>query len=391
VNNFTSHYPANGHGYAEQNSLAESADENDHMYSVEEFKRQFKRHLKDSFDKRFVAIWLVSFAVHFSVALYFAINPPTTTIKRSEIDRIQKQFATFVLERQVAEDPPLPEPEPELLLSPESKTTISPAAKGSQDAVGFRDGGASEQPETMATSGAGSYDGSGGSIGGDQHQASREQISREVSSKGLLGLLTGSGSHARGEAVTDVLGDAAGKTRDLEQALGNLDGLKRPDKSTVAAGGGGRGKRNQKRSRTTAGGGIDNLIAGKEKLRSSNVKRVGTFEVGEISNIADESGVKSKSRDPDQVSEVINRHNSSIQYCYQRELKQNPDLKGKLVVRFTITPEGKVRDVKVVSSTLNSPRIERCVLLRIKRWDDFGRIDPSLGDATFRQVYTFGY
>ena len=121
------------------------------------------------------------------------------------------------------------------------------------------------------------------------------------------------------------------------------------------------------------------------------MKRKGSIIVSNISAVANEQGKKSDCRNSDEVSEVVNSHNAAIQYCYQRELKRNPDLKGKLVVRFVINPSGKVKDVKIISSTINNPRVERCVVNRIRRWDDFGAIDPAKGDATFRQVYTFGY
>ena len=97
------------------------------------------------------------------------------------------------------------------------------------------------------------------------------------------------------------------------------------------------------------------------------------------------------------IAELLKRrtnlslNNSAIQYCYQRELKRDPNLKGKIVVRFTIDISGKVRIVNIISSTLNNARVERCVVSRIQRWDDFGAIDASKGSESFRQVYTFGY
>jgi len=93
-------------------------------------------------------------------------------------------------------------------------------------------------------------------------------------------------------------------------------------------------------------------------------------------------------RDPDAVSAVVNSHNDAIEYCYQRELKRTPDLRGEISVRFTIDTEGKVISAQIVSSSLNNPEVERCVLSRVRRWDDFG---PAKVEATFRQVYTFGY
>lgn len=352
--------------------------------------KEYRRSFKDYFDKRFVLIWLATFIVHFSTALYYSINPPSTLIKPEDIDRIQKQFATLVLEKESEQIPV----EPGSFSVKKIVSEKFPASDKVQGKSVTGTGGglhSEDEGDVSATSSIESRN-AGGAPGNEKRRSYGEQISQEVSSKGLLGLLTGSGSNAKGEAVTDVLGEAADSQGDLDKALGDLDGLKKPDKSgTKSISNQGRGRHTQKGIRSTEGGGINDLIGGKEQVRSADMHRKGNIVVEQVSEIANERGIKSESRDPDKVSEVINRHNSSIQYCYQRELKQNSDLKGKLVVRFTVTPAGNVKDVKVISSTLSNPGIERCVVSRIKRWDDFGEIDPSRGDATFKQVYTFGY
>lgn len=350
--------------------------------------KEYQRNLIAVIDKRFLVIWLMSFIIHFGAASYFALQPPETGYKPHEIDRIQKQFATYLLER----TPPKTVLEPELSMqSPVEADLDGKVISGGKR--GSTKGGISN---------AGTSGGAGSSISGANKQgngafygtgaSSRDQISQEVSSKGLLGLLTGSGSNAQGNEVADVLGEAGNNQADLDKVLGNLDGLKTSGRP------GGSSSINPANSRITQTAtrpveteGIGQLFGGKETIASAEIQRSNKIVLEQISEIADERGVKSQSRDPDQVSEVVNRHNASIQYCYQRELKVNPDLKGKLVVRFTIDPSGRVKDVNIISSTLNSPSIERCVISRIKRWDDFGAIDPAKGDATFRQVYTFGY
>jgi TonB family protein len=354
------------------------------------FPKEYKRNFSETLDKRFLLIWMVTFIVHFSIALYFAINPPATSFDRSDIDRIQKQFATLVLEKTIEKTEIEPEPSPVENLTSEKTATY---AKGqSKDRSGSGSGSESAMVENLSVASSTDYSDIESSFSTGEQKSSREKISKEVSSKGLLGLLTGSGSNAKGEEISDVLGEAAGPQGDLDKTLGNLEGLKKSGKSSIGtASNQGDGRLTRKGTRSTESGGIDELIAGKGQVKSTEIQRTGNIVVEEVSEITDERGIKSESRNSDKVSEVINRHNSSIQYCYQRELKQNPDLKGKLAVRFTITPEGKVGDVKVISSTLNSPSIERCVISRIKRWDDFGAIDQSKGEATFRQVYTFGY
>lgn len=353
--------------------------------------KEFQRKLFDQFDQRFSIILLVSFIIHFSFAFYYALNPPDTAINQADIERIQQKFAKLVLSQDILAEPT--EADQKLVVSEQSANAQKIKPDGERISGGKGIAGASN-----IDSGAGAERSSsgyrGGASGTGRGGSSQDQISEQVSSQGLLGLLTGSGKKTKGSAVADLLGDKAGSDRDLDAVLGGLDQLK---KSGKAAGGAGAGdgstaySRTRKGERTTTGSGIDGLIEGIGEVKSQDIARKGNIVVEDISSIEDERGIKSESRSADAISAVVNSHNSSIQYCYQRELKDNPDLKGKLAIRFTITPEGKVKDVNIISSTLQNARVERCVVSRISRWDDFGPIDPAKGDATFRQVYTFGY
>ena len=354
--------------------------------------KDFERKVFDHFDKRFGIILLISFVVHFSIAFYFAINPPDTTIKQAEIERIQQKFARLILDKEVIEKPA--EDEQTLVVTDDALPGQKTKRTGERVSGGGKGAGGSSQAESGQSSSRGASGSQVTSGGTGSGQSSQDRISQQVSSQGLLGLLTGSGSDNKSSGVADLLGEKAAGDRDLDEVLGGLEKLKKSGKAVGGAGAGdgsGAYSRSRKGDRTTTGTGIDGLIEGIGEAKSQDIGRSGSIVVENISAIEDERGVRSESRNPDEISEVVNRHNSSIQYCYQRELKENPDLKGKLVIRFTITPEGKIKDVKVISSTLNNTRVERCVISRISRWDDFGPIDPSRGDATFRQVYTFGY
>ncbi|MFT4621579.1 MAG: outer membrane biosynthesis protein TonB [Myxococcota bacterium] len=61
------------------------------------------------------------------------------------------------------------------------------------------------------------------------------------------------------------------------------------------------------------------------------------------------------------VDEVVKRHLAAIRYCYQRELQREPELSGKLVVKFVIAGDGSVSSSKLGSSTMGHAGVERCV------------------------------
>lgn len=100
---------------------------------------------------------------------------------------------------------------------------------------------------------------------------------------------------------------------------------------------------------------------------------------------------KYKPRTPEALAAVVSKHNPAIQYCYQREVKRNTALRGEIRVRIVINPGGSVDSVNVISSTLQNPAVEDCVVGRIKRWNDFGPSDPARGGVAIKQTYVFGY
>jgi len=75
------------------------------------------------------------------------------------------------------------------------------------------------------------------------------------------------------------------------------------------------------------------------------------------------------SRSIEDIKLVFDRNKGSIYTLYNRALREDPTLQGKVVVKLTIAPSGQVLDCQLVSSELRSPDLERKVLLRIKQFD----------------------
>jgi len=72
------------------------------------------------------------------------------------------------------------------------------------------------------------------------------------------------------------------------------------------------------------------------------------------------------SRSQEEIALVFDRNKGAIYALYGRELRQRPDLQGKLVLEFTIAPSGEVTECHVVSSELNDPQFERKIVARVK-------------------------
>ncbi len=73
-------------------------------------------------------------------------------------------------------------------------------------------------------------------------------------------------------------------------------------------------------------------------------------------------------RTEEEVTIVFDQNKGQLFSIYNRERRKKPGLKGKLVLEITISPEGTVTKVKVASSELNDPALERRIVARVKRF-----------------------
>ena len=62
------------------------------------------------------------------------------------------------------------------------------------------------------------------------------------------------------------------------------------------------------------------------------------------------------------IRKVVTRRSGSFRFCYEKELQLQPDLAGKVTVRFTIGRDGTVPKAKIASSTIRQRKVEQCVL-----------------------------
>jgi len=375
------------------NPSVEAAPEDQEVFSLERFPKEFEKGLLDSIDRRFALIWLTCFVVHFATVFYFSKHPPAGEVTQDQILNIQRQFASLVLSKgEVTLEEKSVVGTAEAVAAKEEKPEKAAAAEGEGGMKGGGGRGEGEGGGTGTGTGVGVGSGVGAGVGGGRR--TMDMIAQEVSSKGVLAVLTGSGEAAGGEGAEDILGGGGASGENLDELLGNVSGLKTSGRRGGVGGfgegtGGGGGGIGVRGGRATGGGGIDALVSELGTARSTRIARKGGLVVQKVTPIAEEGAkVAVGGRDPDAVSAVVNSHNDAIEYCYQRELKRTPDLRGEISVRFTIDTEGKVISAQIVSSSLNNPEVERCVLSRVRRWDDFG---PAKVEATFRQVYTFGY
>lgn len=84
------------------------------------------------------------------------------------------------------------------------------------------------------------------------------------------------------------------------------------------------------------------------------------------------------------LTATINRRARDLQHCYQRLLRTDAALGGRLSVSFTIDEEGAVTDIEVPTNELGD-QFSRCVELRIGNWS----FDPPGMQVTVWKSYLF--
>jgi TonB family protein len=111
-------------------------------------------------------------------------------------------------------------------------------------------------------------------------------------------------------------------------------------------------------SRHTGGGGIGDRTTTKVE---SPVE--GLAVAGGAAQRTGESNKAARSRE--EIERVFDVNKGSIYALYNRALRQNPALQGKLVLKLTIEPDGRVSSCEVVSSELGDKELEQKLVQRV--------------------------
>ena len=111
------------------------------------------------------------------------------------------------------------------------------------------------------------------------------------------------------------------------------------------------------------------LATRKTTTVTSNIKSkpAGTDKATGTSNSTGQTA-PSATRSAEEVERVFQKNKGAIFSIYQRALRKNPSLAGKVVVELTIDPNGKVIKVNIVSSELGDEKLERKLALKIKKF-----------------------
>jgi len=111
-------------------------------------------------------------------------------------------------------------------------------------------------------------------------------------------------------------------------------------------------------SRDTGGGGL--------AARATTQVASPMESIGPAGGSASRAGASDRgSRSREEIEVVFDRNKGAIFALYNRALRQNPALEGKLVLNLTIEPDGRVSFCEVVSSELGDSELEQRLVQRV--------------------------
>ena len=153
--------------------------------------------------------------------------------------------------------------------------------------------------------------------------------------------------------------ESVADNRPLTGAVGEAERAER-SMITSKAGAASAGINTASLSRNTGGTGL--------AARATTTVESPVDSVGEAAGGARRTGGTSNkaSRSREEIELVFDRNKGAIFALYNRALRADPTLEGKLVLRLTIAPNGEVTFCEIVSSELDDEEFERRLVQRVR-------------------------
>jgi TonB family protein len=322
--------------------------------------RQVRGSMWNKIEPGFFIIMLLSIVLH--GGLIFSINrmklPPQRVLT---IEEIPDRFVKFIIEK----------PMPKDMQKKNAQEVTGPASEAART---------QGQTETLKEE-----------ITPAQRAVAQKNVATRVANVeskirtvGVLGLLTGTGTTAKGAAVIDVLGSRGNRkerNQDLELALQGQAGLIKTSDAGVLE-----QKVVQSKDIPLVGRSedIDDLLD-MGKTTTKDLMKTGNIIIRPPESIEGAASSNAR-RNDDVIGEIVTRNKAGIKLSYDKFLKRDPDLAGKITIRFTISAAGTVTTVAILENTTGNIAFEQELIRKIKLW----RFDEvPEGDVTVTYPFLF--
>jgi len=324
---------------------------------------------EERFRKLFLS--LMGFVIVFGIALRFiTLSEP----ERVPVATLPPIAAKLLLDKPLPPPPPPPPPKTSEKIEPpkpDLKDKSEPAPKPTKPVPRERPVVEARQP-----------------IPGKPPGEDREAARNKAAGVGLLAALKDQPPEVHGAPLAvqlnqniDKRGAGVGTGVGVGVGAGKEQGL--PDRNMItsnAAGGSG-GINTAGFSRDSGGGGLagrsTTLVAGVAgggggggpglggAITGTGGRGTGAG-VGKSGGTMAKGGSGKASRSLEEVRLVLERAKQSLYSIYNRALRDDASLQGKVVVEFTIAPNGSITECHIVSSELKNPELEQKLLARFR-------------------------
>jgi periplasmic protein TonB len=266
-------------------------------------------------------------------ALAFSIVVPLLPVSQPDPGLVEEpppRFARLLLEKPVPPTPPPPAP----VIEPRQLAPSNEAIPATPDAI-------VNTPKAQVA------------ITKPQvHPQTTGQARQNAAKAGLLPFADELASLRDSAVVDNVVGDA-----NLGMSAGQAQQVER---SVIAsrAGSGSGGINTSNMSRNTGGGGL--AARGTTQVSSPDA----ALGAGNGPQVV--KGGASPSRSREEIELVFDQNKSAIFALYNRALRRDSTLQGKVVLELTIAPSGAVTDCRIISSDLRDAELEQKLVQRVR-------------------------
>jgi FHA domain-containing protein len=299
--------------------------------------------VSDRLDYTFLNTILLVLFVYAAMVATFHLRPKAVETSEEELYKVPDRYVQFILTR------PKPQKKDLVFLEKlkgdiEAKADSAERYKGKEGKMGLRG-----RPDTGKRSAV---------------KAIKPDDREIVGNRGLLAVLGAGGP----QGLSTVMG-GTGLGGEMEGAIGNMFG----GQIGNSGGFGGLGLKGT----GSGGGGMGNTIGvGRLGTRGrgggkfgygtgvARIRRRGERNV----NISVGRPIIMGSLSMEIIRRVIRSHRDQIKYCYSKELTRHPNLRGKVSIKFTISPKGFVTQATVSATSLKNSTVERCMTQKIRTW-----------------------
>ena len=284
-------------------------------------------------EKKFQRLLGISFLVALVLGLVWPFIP-TPEPDPYEVEEIPDRIVQMLLEKQDIPPPPPPkpeEPEPEPEPEPDDPEP-DPVTEPEPEQV------AEVEPEPEP-----------------EPEIDRREEAKQQAQAALMPF-----QEDLADLVDQSLLEKVADNRELSRTVGEADRNER-SMITSKAGAASGGINTANMSRNTGGAGLAQRVATRVESPVAGLEPAG--------GTASRTGTSGKaSRSREEIELVFDRNKGAIFALYNRALRVDLTLEGKLVLRLTIAPDGSVTFCEVVSSELGDPDLERKLVMRVKRF-----------------------